>query len=528
MHPQKKTRTQRLIEAQLARHLPRRDFMALSAALSFLAACRPYLGSLGSENKELTAVDGRGKRVVILGGGIAGLCSAYRLQQQGFEVVVLEKTNRISGRVWTNHGFFEDDQYCEFGATRLPDCHDMTRSYAELLGLEYIALGGDDDNLMYHLDGVRRYKLPGHDAAPWPEDRATIDSTYASQAFPLLGNPKEPRWPRGNNRALPPEIKRLDSLTFAQYLEQAGLSSFARKLVKASNGSEVEMFSALMWLAAEHLEQSWDKTHRIKGGNQQIAEKLAEPLFKSDSIRLRADVRRVEQLADGQRVRVSYWQGGSLQSVDGDYVICALPMPAFKKIEWLPGLSDLKMAAAEEVVMQPVTRINLQFKKRFWEAAPFNVRGLKVLHSDFPIERLWDMTGSADQKTRTGQISEKGILTAYIQHDLARAASAYAPQERIEFALQHIEAAFPGSRDLFIKGSSWVWHEQDWVGGGWAAYRPGQSDLYLASQRAEGRIFFAGDHTSLEAGWIQGALDSAHRAMNELAADVTVKAQKKA
>lgn len=524
---QNKSKAQLILEAEFSKHLPRRDFMALSAALSFLAACRPYLGALGSENKDLAKVDGKGKRVIVLGGGIAGLCSAYRLQEQGFQVVVLEKTNRISGRVWTNHGFFEDDQYCEFGATRLPDCHDLTRAYADLLGLEYIALGGDDDNVMYHLDGVRRYKLPGQDASPWPEDRAHIDSTYASQAFPLLGNPKEERWPRTFGRSISLDIKHLDSLTFADYLKEAGFSDFARKVVKASNGSEVDMFSASMWLAAEYLEQTWDKTHRIKGGNQQISEKLAAPLFKTNSIQLRADVRRVEQLAD-KGVRVSYQQGGELRQVEGDYVICALPMQAFKKIDWLPGLSAMKMQAAGEVTMQAVTRINMQFKKRFWEQAPFNVRGLKVLHSDLPIERLWDMTGSADQKTRTGKVSEKGILTAYIQHDLARAAGKYSPEERMKFALEQVEAAFPGSRDLFIKGSSWVWHEQEWVGGGWAAYRPGQIDLYLASRQTEGRIHFAGDHTTLEAGWIQGALESAHRVYNEIAADITTAAKRKA
>lgn len=40
-------------------------------------------------------------RVVVVGGGIAGLSAAFRLQQAGIEVIVLEKADRIGGRMRT-------------------------------------------------------------------------------------------------------------------------------------------------------------------------------------------------------------------------------------------------------------------------------------------------------------------------------------------------------------------------------------------------------------------------------------------
>ena len=49
----------------------------------------------------LSADFGRGKSVVILGGGIAGLVSAYELCKAGFDCTILEARSRPGGRNWT-------------------------------------------------------------------------------------------------------------------------------------------------------------------------------------------------------------------------------------------------------------------------------------------------------------------------------------------------------------------------------------------------------------------------------------------
>ena len=76
-----------------------------------------------------------GKRVVVLGGGLAGLSAAYELQQRGYSVTVLEGRDRLGGRVWTKRDGFEDGQYAEIGAVRIPDVHDRTLAYCKDLGL---------------------------------------------------------------------------------------------------------------------------------------------------------------------------------------------------------------------------------------------------------------------------------------------------------------------------------------------------------------------------------------------------------
>ncbi|MER6774365.1 protoporphyrinogen/coproporphyrinogen oxidase [Streptomyces bacillaris] len=64
-------------------------------------------------------------RVGVVGAGIAGLSAAFRLQQAGFEVVVLESSQHVGGRMWTE----EIDGYrIDVAAAMLPDSyHEMQR-----------------------------------------------------------------------------------------------------------------------------------------------------------------------------------------------------------------------------------------------------------------------------------------------------------------------------------------------------------------------------------------------------------------
>ena len=57
----------------------------------------------GEQWKPIDAAAGSGKgvKVVVLGGGIGGLVSAYELKKLGYEVTVLEARERPGGRIWT-------------------------------------------------------------------------------------------------------------------------------------------------------------------------------------------------------------------------------------------------------------------------------------------------------------------------------------------------------------------------------------------------------------------------------------------
>src|SRR5277367_4037844 len=90
----------------------RRDFLMRVGQTGGFGAAFATMQSLGlmpmavSEASEIKMpVDaGKGVKVAILGGGIAGLVSAYELGKAGFRCTVLEARTRPGGRNWTIRG----------------------------------------------------------------------------------------------------------------------------------------------------------------------------------------------------------------------------------------------------------------------------------------------------------------------------------------------------------------------------------------------------------------------------------------
>jgi monoamine oxidase len=83
------------------------------------------------------------KKVIVIGGGLAGLSAAYELREAGHEVTVLEARPRPGGRVFTIRGQFADGLFAEAGATNVFDVHQWTLKYLKLLGVGRIHFSGD-------------------------------------------------------------------------------------------------------------------------------------------------------------------------------------------------------------------------------------------------------------------------------------------------------------------------------------------------------------------------------------------------
>src|SRR6185437_1032576 len=99
--------------------------------------------------QEIRGVNGHGTRIVILGGGIAGLVSAYEMTKLGYTCTILEARDRVGGRNWTiRRGTrvnftdgteqtcaFDDGLYFNAGPARLPSIHTHMLNYCHELGV---------------------------------------------------------------------------------------------------------------------------------------------------------------------------------------------------------------------------------------------------------------------------------------------------------------------------------------------------------------------------------------------------------
>ncbi|HEV2707371.1 MAG TPA: FAD-dependent oxidoreductase [Pyrinomonadaceae bacterium] len=235
---------------------------------------------------------------------------------------------------------------------------------------------------------------------------------------------------------------------------------------------------------------------KIKGGNDLLP--AAFELRLRDKIIFDAPVLRIEQDASG--VRAAFARGGLRETRAADYLVCSIPFTLLRKVEVSPQFSEAKRKVVEHLSYDVASRVLIQTKKRFW--AEQRLSGFGV--TDAPLE-IW-------QPTMT-QGGARGILATYPRGTISERLTALGEEERVAQTVELLEGVFPGARANFEAGISKCWVEDEWARGAWA--HPSDEELKHA-MRPEGRIYFAGEHTSQRPSWMQGALESGQRVAREV------------
>ena len=94
-------------------------------------------------------------KIGIIGAGVAGLTAAFELREFGFDITVLEATERIGGRVFTH--YFDQDKklYGELGAMRIPKTHRSTMYYIDKFNLEIEPFAQSSSQTFIYVKAVR-------------------------------------------------------------------------------------------------------------------------------------------------------------------------------------------------------------------------------------------------------------------------------------------------------------------------------------------------------------------------------------
>jgi len=444
------------------------------------------------------------KNIVVLGGGLAGLAAGFELKKAGHNVTILEARKFPGGRVQTIRDF-ANGQYAEAGAISFPRSHEFTYDYASDFGLPTRPAFRFGVDSIANIRG-NRFRITSSGAADIPfhltsGERAAgvfgMTRLYLGDYIDAVGNPRKPNWP-------PDQLRAIDAVTFKQLLLDMGASDGAIDIISASQlgilGLGLDSFSALDGVVTEAI-ASDPFFYEIVDGNDSLAfalKKKVKKQFRKNSI-----VQRIVQ--DQTSVTVTYTNADGLQTIAADRVICTLPFPVLKQIEITPAFSEDKQRAINELKLTPVTRTYLQFRDRVWEQAGFSGYGL----TDLPIQNTYSPT-----LTQEGR---NGILTSYTGGQRALDLSAISENDRQSFVLRQMGNLFSGLDSQFIGGTSQIWHEDKFARGAFAYFEPGQMTTLLPiAQRPEGRVHFAGEHTSAWHGWMNGALESGNRAAEEV------------
>src|SRR5437667_7552438 len=240
-----------------------------------------------------------GKRVVILGAGLAGLAAGWELRGMGHDVTILEAQLHPGGRVHTIREGLSDDLYAEAGAGRIPANHSVTLEWVKHFGLELEPFYPGDLATVALLKG-KRVKIPADkpvDMSVVPldltaEERriglANLEEHYCGEIARQVGYQIREDWS--------PTIMRLGDISIRNFLRERGASADAihHMLLGFEDLAALDYLKDVLSLNAAPLK-------KIKGGNDQLPRAFATKL--SDVIRYGSAVEHIDR--GENRVRIA-------------------------------------------------------------------------------------------------------------------------------------------------------------------------------------------------------------------------------
>lgn len=156
-------------------------------------------------------------------------------------------------------------------------------------------------------------------------------------------------------------------------------------------------------------------------------------------------------------------------------------------------------------------RLPQAFAARLGGRIRYGAELVRIAMTDLPIQLVMHATAA--------QPGPRGILDTYITGAEARRLAALEPARRLAEVVAQASRLYPELPAHFEGGTSVCWDDEPWTRGAYAYFAPGAVGTLLPHvARPEGRVHFAGDHTSSRPGWMQGALSSGLRAAAEVAA----------
>lgn len=524
-------RTVGLTRRAFIRRVGRLGGSAMGALLALDLLARDAGGKLKLEGRAPATKN----KVLVLGAGIAGLCTAYELRKLGYDVTVLEARTRVGGRCWTVRGGtveteigreaqtcrFDEGHYLNAGPMRIAHHHETTLAYCRELGIALTAFTNVNAAAFVHCAG--RGKLR------WREVQADMRGYTAELLAKVI---------KKDQLDLP--LSADDRERLLAYLRAEGNLDAALRYPRSGDTSEDPTYpehrrgySPLQGAAGERGVPTvpLDLEALIKSGfgafaagdtdfNQQPT--MLTPVGGMDripfafaarlegAIQLGALVREIRRTSAGG-VRVIYADAGNPRApqkeITADFCVCALPPPILGRVP--ADFSAATKTALAATQGAPAGKIGLQFKRRFWEEDDDIYGG--VTRTDQAIRQI--------VYPPEGWGGKKGVLIGYYHFgDSKRALDDQSLAERERLALAQGAEIHPQYRAEFENSFSVAWHLMPHSEMAWAGWENGDTfeRCLKTLGTADGPFYFAGDWLSYLNSWQAGALVSAQRACREL------------
>ncbi|MCA1055536.1 flavin monoamine oxidase family protein [Rossellomorea aquimaris] len=456
------------------------------------------------------------KRVLILGGGMSGLVAASLLKQAGHKVTILEGNDRIGGRVYTVREPFTCGNYLDFGAMRIPENHELVFEY------------------------IKRFNLPvNRFLNSTPQDMLFVNNVLVSKKeyrrnpeilrFPLEGEEKGKNAAELFLEATRPFFdvysastleqkdelkKKYSSYSMGDYLLDnpfgKSLSENAVRKIAVMLGIEGFPDFSFIDIITDIIYPIFSgniKFYEITGGNDQLPRSFINGLQKE--IKLNRKVEKIIQDDGGVSVKTMNPVTGKQSRYTGDYAIVTMPFTVLQFVDIVPydSVSFKKWQAIREVNNIQAVKIGIEFKSRFWEKM-----GYGNITSDLPLKFTYIPSHGI------GSDGPGVLLASYSWGSDAVLWNSLSDKELVRLVLKDLAKIYGNIvYTEFLQAVWFNWGQNPYSAGCFTLFTPQQQKNFDEfTRKPEGRLHFAGEHTSSFHGWMEGAVESGIRTAYEI------------
>ncbi|TLD20532.1 hypothetical protein PspLS_08801 [Pyricularia sp. CBS 133598] len=456
--------------------------------------------------------------VVVVGGGLSGLTSAYELHKAGINTVVLEARDALGGKSRSKD--LGGGKIIELGATWINNktqehVYNLTRLFGLETAVQYLA--GDpvfqgSDGRVIRLNETSLGNTDDPDAEHL-EVAALQDIHFASldvdlldfNAFPAEQDVTVTEWlaeqPFGQHPHVVDMVTHLSTALVGRGPEEVGMHYFLDYI-----GSGYGVFS----LATDGPEGA--QYLKVKNGTTSIVTSLAATL-PADRIHLSSPVVSIDITKCKAGVVVTTKSG---QRFHAKRVILAIPTNMYKDVTFTPSLPARKQTLTSNIKSGIYAKMILSYRSAWWREAKFAGKFTSRAESG-PICFSWDTSDPAlDQYS----------LAVFIAGAKATAWHALADDEaKVAAVVEHLVELVGGdgpeaeaARDT-LDVNFVEWTKEDWLEGApTGSMGPGLLREYGDALRESfGPLHFGGGETAFKwKGYLEGAVLAGKRVAKEV------------
>lgn len=466
-------------------------------------------------------------KVVVVGGGIAGLAAAYELGKAGYDCTVLEARSRTGGRNFTvrngdstadlygntQTARFSEGQYMNCGPGRIPQWM-VTLDYCRELGVPIEVFTNVNANayIFNEKAGMKapvRYRTAKADVYGYvaellskATDKGALDRQITAEDQERLLEFLKDFGDIGDTLDYTGSPRR------GYRIDPAAAGTPGEEIGSVPSASEVFASGVGRYFAFEFEYDQAMLMFQPVGGMDRIPAALTRAIGER-RIRTGAAVSKITDTAHG--VTVTYTQGGRTHTVEADYCIAALPPNILAKTAH--NLGPAVQSALEACKPSSAGKIGLEYKSRWWETDHQIYGG--ITETDMDLSHIWYPS--------YGHQGRRGTIIGY--YNTGSNADAYAaltPREREARAIaQGVKIHGDKYRTELATSFSHHWRQTPYLEASWHSLSGGpDAPAFAPLNQAAGRVYFAGDYLSYADAWQHGAFTSARKAVTALHARV--------